>query len=69
MTLTVILNPNRCLGYASCALTAPDIFGFDDDENRALVLVPTVTVASLTRAQAAVDKCPARALRLAEIDD
>jgi ferredoxin len=51
-----------CIGAGTCALTAPSVFGVDDDEGTVTVLQADVSGDDATAAQEAADVCPSLAL-------
>jgi ferredoxin len=63
MNITVDLE--RCEGFASCVVTAPELFDLDDERSVAVVLEP---VDGGTRALAleAAASCPVRAITVSD---
>lgn len=64
MSAVIAFEPAKCQGYANCLIEAPEIFDFDEDDNRAVLKITEVGEALLARAQAAARCCPAQAIRL-----
>jgi 2-keto-4-pentenoate hydratase len=60
MRITVDLE--RCEGFASCVITAPDIFDLDDERSVAVVLEPAAGVHPRVQALEAAASCPVRAI-------
>ena len=66
MTYQVMLDPTACQGYANCLIEAAEIFDFDEDENRAVLLIADPGSALRSKAEAAQRCCPAQAIRVEE---
>lgn len=60
-SLKITVDLERCEGFASCVISAPELFDLDDERSVAVVLEP---VAGAARAQAleAAASCPVRAI-------
>lgn len=53
----------RCQGYANCIVEAPDLFDFDEDTGKAVVLVAQVAETHEDQARRAIADCPVAAIR------
>ena len=40
MNKTVIIDTEECIGCESCVELCPDIFGFNEDDEKAFVILP-----------------------------
>jgi ferredoxin len=61
---TLLIDPDRCQGHATCFLLAPDLFEVDD-EGRGSVTRPSINNDDdETQALVAVDRCPEGAISL-----
>lgn len=65
MKITVDLE--RCEGFASCVISAPDLFDLDDERNVAVVLEPVVGSASRIPAFEAAASCPVQAITVHDV--
>jgi ferredoxin len=65
MTPRIVVDRDLCESNAVCVRTAPDLFVIDDDDKLRL-LVEQPAPDQLDKAQAAVRRCPKRALSLVE---
>ena len=65
MTARIVVDRDLCESNAVCVRTAPDLFVIDDDDKLRL-LVEQPAPDQMDRAQAAVRRCPKRALSLVE---
>lgn len=61
--MRIVVDRDLCESNAVCVRTAPDLFVIDD-QDKLRVLVEEPTPEQLERAQAAVHRCPRRALSL-----
>jgi ferredoxin len=66
MSWTVTADLGLCQAHQMCQLDAPDIFGFDEDADRVVVLQPHPPDALRAEANQAVRGCPAMALSIVE---
>ncbi|WAX59001.1 ferredoxin [Jatrophihabitans cynanchi] len=62
--MRIKLDEDLCMGYANCVVQAPDLFDIDEETDKAVVLVTAPSSEQLPAAKAAVQACPAMALRL-----
>ncbi|HKT01225.1 MAG TPA: ferredoxin [Rugosimonospora sp.] len=64
----VVVDTELCQAHQNCQLDAPEVFGFDRDADKAVLLVahPDDTLAPSVRR--AVAYCPAMALSIVEED-
>lgn len=63
--MKVLVDVDRCEGFASCVLSAPDVFDLDERSGVAVLLVEEPPDALLADVQDAVRSCPVRAISLA----
>jgi ferredoxin len=64
VTIRVRVDEELCQGHARCGMTAPEVFGFRDDDGHAVVLCDPVPPQHEEAARRAVIGCPERALTL-----
>lgn len=63
----IVLDVEQCQGYASCVVAAPTVFTLDDDEGKAVVLLPEFDDPETDRvARAAAMNCPVKAIKVEE---
>ena len=62
MSFKVVLDLDRCQGYANCVVTAPDIFDLDEQTGTAILLQEAPDDALRPDAEEAVRRCPAEAI-------
>lgn len=62
--MEVRLDLDRCESFAACVTAAPTVFGFDDEENVAVLLEPNPSPNLVEDVRAAVRDCPVRAISL-----
>jgi ferredoxin len=60
----VTLDENVCAGFGTCRLTAPEVFGWDDDELIGTVLRAEIDDTGAETARLAESDCPTRAIRV-----
>jgi ferredoxin len=65
MTPRIVVDRDLCESNAVCVRTAPDLFVIDDDDKLRL-LVEQPAPDQMDKAQAAVRRCPKRALSLVQ---
>ena len=65
MTPRIVVDRDLCESHAVCVRTAPDLFVIDDDDKLRL-LVEQPAPDQMDEAQAAVRRCPKRALSLVQ---
>ncbi|MBU4033807.1 MAG: ferredoxin, partial [Proteobacteria bacterium] len=56
MSKQVIIDTDECIGCQSCVEICPDVFGFNDDDNKAFVINPDG--GSIECADEAAASCP-----------
>ncbi|MFE0419302.1 ferredoxin [Streptomyces tendae] len=66
MSLHVIFEPAKCQGYANCLIEAPEIWDFDEDENRAVLRQDMLDDTLRAKAEASARCCPAQAISIEE---
>lgn len=64
MTYKVVLEPEKCQGYANCLIEAPEIWDFDDSNDRALLKINNPDEKLRSKAEASARCCPAQAIRI-----
>jgi ferredoxin len=62
--MQVSVDLERCCGAGQCVLSAPDVFGQDDDTGIVVLLNPTPAPDRLADMRQAVNVCPAQAIAL-----
>ncbi|MER5753461.1 ferredoxin [Streptomyces sp. NPDC002088] len=62
--MRVVVDLNRCQGYAQCVFLAPDLFELHGEE--ALLYNPEVPEDQLERVQRAAAACPVQAVLVGE---
>ena len=64
--MRIVVDLNRCLGYAQCAFLAPDVFQLHGEE--ALMYDPNPDDAKRLRVLRAVAACPVQAIKVDRLD-
>ncbi|WP_330300748.1 ferredoxin [Streptomyces sp. NBC_00503] len=64
--MRLVVDLNRCQGYAQCAFLAPDVFAMHGDEG--LLYNPEAEEAQRERLAQAVAACPVQAILVDEVD-
>jgi len=64
MTFKVLLEADKCQGYANCLIEAPEIWDFDEESDRALLKIDNPADHLLAKAEASARCCPAQAIRI-----
>ena len=64
--LRLVVDLNRCQGYAQCAFLAPDVFAMHGDEG--LLYDPQAEDAQRERVAQAVAACPVQAILVDQLD-
>ena len=62
----VVADLDLCQGHQMCQSEAPDVFGFDEDADRVVVLQERPDESLRSQVEAAVKYCPAMALTIEE---
>ncbi|MGW1029429.1 ferredoxin [Streptomyces sp. NPDC002577] len=62
--MRIVVDLNRCQGYAQCVFLAPDVFELHGEE--ALLYDPEVSEDRLERVQQAAAACPVQAILVGE---
>lgn len=65
--MRLVVDLNRCQGYAQCAFLAPDVFTMHGDE--ALLYDPHADPAQRERVARAAAACPVQAILVEDRDD
>ncbi len=68
MSFRAVADLELCQGHQMCQAEAPDVFGFDADADRVVLLVERPDEALRSQVESAVRYCPAMALGL-EIEE
>ncbi|MDQ0963429.1 ferredoxin [Streptomyces sp. B4I13] len=68
MSVQVIFEPAKCQGYANCLIEAPEIWDFDEDDNKAVLRLSDPGDALRAKAEASARCCPAQAIRVEELN-
>ncbi|MET9963517.1 ferredoxin [Streptomyces sp. NPDC006326] len=64
--MRLVVDLNRCQGYAQCAFLAPDVFAMHGDEG--LLYDPQAEAAQRERVAQAAAACPVQAIMVDTID-
>ncbi|MFD7029525.1 ferredoxin [Streptomyces sp. NPDC059917] len=64
--MRLVVDLNRCQGYAQCAFLAPDVFAMHGDEG--LLYDPMAQAAQRERVLQAAAACPVQAILVDELD-
>ncbi|WP_226599948.1 ferredoxin [Streptomyces violascens] len=64
--MRLVVDLNRCQGYAQCAFLAPDVFAMHGDEG--LLYDPRAEEAQRERLAQAAAACPVQAILVDELD-
>ncbi|MFE0192776.1 ferredoxin [Streptomyces sp. NPDC059008] len=62
--MNVVVDLNRCQGYAQCAFLAPEVFTMHGEE--ALMYTPVIPDDQLERVHRAAAACPVQAILVGE---
>ncbi|MFO8111975.1 MAG: ferredoxin [Desulfosalsimonadaceae bacterium] len=60
----VVIDTEECVGCESCVEICPEVFGFDENEEKAYVIKPEGGPAEAI--QEAIDSCPVECISLEE---
>ena len=64
--MRVVADLDLCQGHQMCQGEAPDVFGFDEDDDQVVVLQEHPSETLRPQVKAAVKYCPAMALAIEE---
>ena len=64
--MRAVADLDLCQGHQMCQSEAPDVFGFDEDTDRVVVLQERPDESLRSQVEAAVRYCPAMALTIEE---
>jgi len=64
--MRAVADLDLCQGHQMCQSEAPDVFGFDEDADRVVLLQERPDESLRSQVQAAVKYCPAMALTIEE---
>ncbi|MEV7614298.1 ferredoxin [Streptomyces sp. NPDC089799] len=64
--MRLVVDLNRCQGYAQCAFLAPDVFAMHGEEG--LLYDPRAEEAQRARVKQAAAACPVQAILVDELD-
>jgi len=64
--MEVRVDAGKCQGHTLCHLVAPQLFGLNDEDGHAFVVLDRVPAELATRAHQAVAGCPEEAITLVE---
>ena len=62
--MKVVADLDLCQGHQMCQFEAPNVFGYDDDADKVVVLVEEPAETEREQVQRAIKYCPAMALSL-----
>lgn len=57
--MSVVIDPDECIGCESCVEICPDVFEMDDDGEKAIVIAEDSTSACVDEA---IETCPNEAI-------
>ncbi|MFN2538859.1 MAG: ferredoxin [Mycobacteriales bacterium] len=60
--MRVAVDSSKCQGHTQCAMSAPTVFGLDDEDGHAVVLMPDVPADLEADVRKAALNCPERAV-------
>jgi ferredoxin len=66
MVMRVVVDLDKCLGYANCVVDAPEVFEIPDDQMVVRLLQPTPDEALRAGVEQAVLDCPAQAITIVD---
>ncbi|MGA6925914.1 MAG: ferredoxin [Desulfosarcina sp.] len=64
MSKKVYIDTEECIGCESCVELCPEVFGFDDDAEKAVVLMPEAESEECT--EEAMETCPVECIHWEE---
>jgi len=64
MTMKIAVDTSLCIGSGTCALTAPAVFGQDEEQAVVVILDPDPPEAQREAVELAVASCPAAVIRM-----
>lgn len=62
MSIKVVLDLDKCQGYANCLIEAPELWDFDEDANKAVLLQEEIGEELKGKAESSARGCPAQAI-------
>jgi len=62
MSLKIILDVDKCQGYANCLIEAPEIWDFDESTNKAILIQEHPAEDLRAKAECSARGCPAQAI-------
>ncbi len=62
MSQKIVIDKEECLGCETCSEICPDVFGFDQDEEKAYVIKPEATEVECV--EEAISSCPAECISI-----
>lgn len=62
MSLKIILDVDKCQGYANCLIEAPEIWDFDESTNKAVLIQEHPAEELRAKAESSARGCPAQAI-------
>jgi len=67
--MRVEVDGQRCEGHTLCVLNAPDLFGSDEEDGHAIVLLDCVPAGLERAARLAALNCPEQAIQIVETSE
>jgi ferredoxin len=64
MPFHLVLDPDKCQGYAACLVEAPEIWDFDDEADQAVLRIADPDESLRAKAEASARCCPAKAITI-----
>ncbi len=59
MHMAIVIDEEACVGCEACVEICPEVFSFDDDSEKAIVIAPD---SSADCVEEAIDNCPEEAI-------
>lgn len=66
LSLTVVVDKDRCLGSGNCMFTAPDVFDQSEDDGTVILLATHPEGALSEAVNQAARSCPGKAIKVVE---
>jgi ferredoxin len=66
MTFKMVFDRDKCQGYANCIIEAPEIWDFDEEEDKAVLRLEVPPEELRAKAEASARGCPASAISVVE---
>jgi ferredoxin len=67
MAYKMVFDHEKCQGYANCMLVAPDIWDFDEETNKAVLINEFPSEEQRAHAEESERDCPSGAISIEEV--